>query len=1830
MAQLGSYAQALGQMASDAAIGGLKGLGRGAKMAAMSEMPALTLGMAFAKDVRDRASKIQDAKLVAAEERQVKATEKLVDQQAKNNVISLDMARQIRQMNQSIKSQTSLLNVQVQDQKRQQQFAEESEREAKNQQEKLLKALEKMAGASGAGAGSSGTDAGKDGSSEGGFIDSILGWLGNAVLAYLGIKKGSDLIRKGIGAAAGRMFGPRLSASSLGGRFGFGGRMTAGRTPTGGAGGRIPPTGGGFWSRLGSRAGSKLGLGALAKRGASVFGGPVGGAIGAGLLAYDIYDVLSYAFGGGDQGGGGQGGFSPFGPIGLAYAAYLAKKNRKENPATKMRYQAYTPRPPAVININDPLSSAAGTPAGSTTRASDKSSLNVLSQVPSTGVSPRPSTSTESPARPSFLPSSVSSNIQDLIIQAESGGRNIGNLEGASSAFGIAQITKPTFEGLVAQAKPGDSLYQKTFAEMQKSIPLQRAALSKLTESNIKGLRSKNIAIDDVAVYLAHFLGQEGAIKVLSASNDTPIKNVVSERSINANKKVFANIKTVADLKAWAQKQLDEAKKKVGTTSQSGAVATAISTTAPSTTPGVTVEQQTKIVQAMGKAWVSAYSNPNLTEDQKKVVLNEYEKQAAKLKSMTGDSRSSVTVSSTTGVAATPVAVASTATEDKGDASPSSAKLNRGKKPEINVTHSGTEITQKSEPVPVYDAKANKTLEKIQESQRVVEKESKGLSTSSALAARMYQRYKVSTTRRILTPEEEADEYLKKAQQGFLNSLDRTFTKAFKDFGTNFLKSVGYTPGGTTVGAQEGGRVGYAGQQIGKMLDIDKKTSKALEKFIGKEYGRMLSPAVSQLGKAYLNSFAVSMGQNLFAGTTDSYGNKISAQEANALTGMILGNFAKGNKQVAMEQLLYGLTGVASGPETIAQSYGFRNAAEGINYMAEVFAAKSTNFVQGLFGWEDRTKGQQVRDPATGKMYTPGEGLTGGVAMPDRDKVGYGGLKLPQQPTTTFVGKQDNLLVSGARTLNGVLLVSVTNAGDLATDEEKLKHSLQQGLMGFTTRGMGQLMGMRQGQGSKPFDFNQTAAKSSPYDLAVAAPDLSQTGGNRWGLLGSEPVTALNTTAEWTQANYDLTSAGQRISLNAMNASTETNRSVTSQADQNNQMAMENQTQRFEAAISRIPASTGSGTTIGLGSFTGDFTNFLGNMALSFVANKLTSGIKNPYVKAIANFGINYAGQKVILPQILGTAGAGAAGAGAAGGASLLTALGIGSTATPGSMSLFSAMGAAGGFSGFGDALKGSLGLGGTGMTLSGFAANTAANMGFTGASNFFAGMNATSSAGLTAAGTAGYYAGQALPYAGAIMQALQGDFKSAAISGAATYLLMLNPVTAPFAFLGSIVGGLFGKGGKKEPPPKIFDKVLVIADKDITKKITVREENAPPEAAKSFVDALLNTAFNTAMSIYVATKANPPFNAIYISIRNNVLRMALPSNYTGGIIDGDWAYEATMGEKDPAQKFMLEIMRKIKEVYTAQSQDPAYLTKIEEGYNLVKSKSSSELASGLITPLQYGKYALDEKNRFQLGESGTTSRPADVIKLSDVIKSSSAELSSLSTASVPTTSVAGKKTFNIATKTMTPEDAWYLKMAEQRGEDIQGELMFYKNADEYEKLYAEYLNGLIAKNKAEEAADPAGYAARTAVNNILHDGKNISERLQAYQRDNNLSDEAMLAAIASQRPGIEPEKNLNLLKGPPVTTAAPPITITTKTTETSPGSLTPIASSGTSVTITPTSGVSGGGGGSGGNQNINVVTDNSKTTNEGSVVNTTYLNTNTGGDLYGRAGLNTSLAVPV
>lgn len=153
-----------------------------------------------------------------------------------------------------------------------------------------------------------------------------------------------------------------------------------------------------------------------------------------------------------------------------------------------------------------------------------------------------------SPATPAFGGSArpfgqggagASGDYLSRIAQLESGGRNIGNIaragQQATSAFGLYQITKGTFESLVANAGPGSKLKGKTFEDMKGDVELQTEAMKQLTASNEELLARRGLSTSDAAKYMAHMMGYGTAAKVLEAPGSTPLSRLVPQDYLAKN-----------------------------------------------------------------------------------------------------------------------------------------------------------------------------------------------------------------------------------------------------------------------------------------------------------------------------------------------------------------------------------------------------------------------------------------------------------------------------------------------------------------------------------------------------------------------------------------------------------------------------------------------------------------------------------------------------------------------------------------------------------------------------------------------------------------------------------------------------------------------------------------------------------------------------------------------------------------------------------------------------------------------------------------------------------------------------------------------------------------------------------------------------------------------------------------------------------------------------------------------------------------------------------------------------------------------------------------------
>ena len=115
---LNNYGRALGQLAKESVKGSVKGFAMGIKGAALREMPGLTAMYGLSREVKNRANKLSDASVEAS-----------VKEQRTNNVISIEMVRQLRSINNNVLQQTRISALQANNAKQTAMFAEEQERE---------------------------------------------------------------------------------------------------------------------------------------------------------------------------------------------------------------------------------------------------------------------------------------------------------------------------------------------------------------------------------------------------------------------------------------------------------------------------------------------------------------------------------------------------------------------------------------------------------------------------------------------------------------------------------------------------------------------------------------------------------------------------------------------------------------------------------------------------------------------------------------------------------------------------------------------------------------------------------------------------------------------------------------------------------------------------------------------------------------------------------------------------------------------------------------------------------------------------------------------------------------------------------------------------------------------------------------------------------------------------------------------------------------------------------------------------------------------------------------------------------------------------------------------------------------------------------------------------------------------------------------------------------------------------------------------------------------------------------------------------------------------
>lgn len=119
----------------------------------------------------------------------------------------------------------------------------------------------------------------------------------------------------------------------------------------------------------------------------------------------------------------------------------------------------------------------------------------------------------------------------------------------SSSATGLYQFIDDTWRRYLLK-------YSKDYPELTsgRTDPYANALAGALyAKESISYLKEKNISPTAENIYAVHFLGPEGSRKLLTASDDTTVNNVISEEQLKANPAVFGNeqkgYKTVAQVK---------------------------------------------------------------------------------------------------------------------------------------------------------------------------------------------------------------------------------------------------------------------------------------------------------------------------------------------------------------------------------------------------------------------------------------------------------------------------------------------------------------------------------------------------------------------------------------------------------------------------------------------------------------------------------------------------------------------------------------------------------------------------------------------------------------------------------------------------------------------------------------------------------------------------------------------------------------------------------------------------------------------------------------------------------------------------------------------------------------------------------------------------------------------------------------------------------------------------------------------------------------------------------------------------------------------------------
>lgn len=154
--------------------------------------------------------------------------------------------------------------------------------------------------------------------------------------------------------------------------------------------------------------------------------------------------------------------------------------------------------------------------------------------------------------------SAVDDSFLDRVIEIESSG-NPNAQARTSSALGVGQFIKSTWLNTVRKHAPElmTGRTEEEVLELRRNPQISRNMIAALANDNASTLSENGLPTSPGNLYLAHFLGRNGAVNLLTSTPDTPVEDVLGNAQIRANKSVLEG-KTVEEVMQWAERKFGE------------------------------------------------------------------------------------------------------------------------------------------------------------------------------------------------------------------------------------------------------------------------------------------------------------------------------------------------------------------------------------------------------------------------------------------------------------------------------------------------------------------------------------------------------------------------------------------------------------------------------------------------------------------------------------------------------------------------------------------------------------------------------------------------------------------------------------------------------------------------------------------------------------------------------------------------------------------------------------------------------------------------------------------------------------------------------------------------------------------------------------------------------------------------------------------------------------------------------------------------------------------------------------------------------------------------